>query len=171
MTICRCIVSEVRQFRWIAQAFSDRASASAERVTCTKPIYDPMNAVNLVWNRAGYVWLWEWAQIYQYSAVRWSDFFWSASVTNAAGMYITFTVNNMTDSRPNLRPNVSYCRVYRDHGRSGQFDSEMVRKLDMYVSIGIQEKAIAPWCKLDTLKDKSYRDLSMEMHIAQTKAA
>ena len=84
---------------------------------------------------------------------------------------ITFTVNNMTDSRPNLRPNVSYCRVDRDHGRSGQLLSEMVRKLDMYVSIDIQEKAIALWSKLDTLKDKPYRDLPMEMHIAQTKAA
>jgi len=30
------------------QAFSDRASAFAGRVIRTKPIYDPMNATNLV---------------------------------------------------------------------------------------------------------------------------
>jgi len=38
MTVCRWIVSEVRQFYWMTQAFSDRASASTGRVIRTKPI-------------------------------------------------------------------------------------------------------------------------------------
>jgi len=38
MTICRWMVSEVHRFRWMTQAFSDRASASAGRVIHTKSV-------------------------------------------------------------------------------------------------------------------------------------
>ena len=42
----------------------------------TPRIYDPVNATNLVWKRAGYIcflWPWEWTWIYKLSAARWSS--------------------------------------------------------------------------------------------------
>jgi len=42
------MASEMRQFYWVTQAFSDKASAFAGRVIRTKPIYDPTNPTNLV---------------------------------------------------------------------------------------------------------------------------
>jgi len=42
----------------------------------TPRIYDPANATNLVWKRAGYIcflWPWEWTWIYKLSAAGWSS--------------------------------------------------------------------------------------------------
>jgi len=62
MTVCRWMVSGVRQFHWMTQAFSDRASASTREGHSHKAHLDPMNAAIPVWKRVGYicsVWLWE----------------------------------------------------------------------------------------------------------------
>ena len=83
-----------------------------------------------------------------------------------------------------------YQRVPRTDGRSGYFHSEVAEKLDVYVSIRLdgfvteslalvkhifvdsqKDKAIELREELDAFKDGFDRSLSIEMRVAQTKAA